>query len=104
MKRRQVATLLTVFAVAVWLAGCGHVEPDSPWLLHVAQFSLPYGNSRLLTYNYPQLTLKHERELGSLTTRAMATPGAPSAVTPVSRKWARRRRSTKRIVGEDMLP
>ncbi|MCB1163731.1 MAG: hypothetical protein R3C71_10020 [Candidatus Krumholzibacteriia bacterium] len=76
MKRRQVATLLTVFAVAVWLAGCGHVEPDSPWLLHVAQFSLPYGNSRLLTYNYPQLTLKHERELGSLTTRAMATPGA----------------------------
>jgi DNA-binding beta-propeller fold protein YncE len=55
--------------------GCGRRGEEPAWRLHVAQFRLPYGQSRLLNYDYPQLTLAGEEQLGSLSTRLAVTPG-----------------------------
>jgi YVTN family beta-propeller protein len=68
------ARLLALGALALALADCGNTPGESLWLLHVAQFRVPFGQSRLLNYDYPQLTLRGERELGSLSTRAVVTP------------------------------
>ena len=65
-----------LFALALAFAlGCGRGEQESAWRLHVAQFRLPYGQSRLLNYDYPQLTLVGEEQLGSLSARVAASPG-----------------------------
>lgn len=75
--RRVRLVLPLALSVALALAlplGCGQRESESAWLLHVAQFRLPYGQSRLLTYDYPLLTLIAEQDLGSVSARLAVTP------------------------------
>lgn len=73
--RRARPALLFVIALALALPlGCSRRAPESAWLLHVAQFRLPYGQSRLLTYDYPLLTLTAEQTLGSVSARLAVTP------------------------------
>jgi hypothetical protein len=64
-----------LLGIALALAlGCGRRGDESAWRLHVAQFRLPYGQSRLLNYDYPQLTLAGEQPLGSLSARMAVSP------------------------------
>jgi hypothetical protein len=66
---------LSLLGLALALAlGCGRRGAEPAWRLHVAQFRLPYGQSRLLNYDYPQLTLIGEEQLGSLSARVAVTP------------------------------
>jgi len=66
---------LALLGLALALAlGCGRRGEESAWRLHVVQFRLPYGQSRLLNYDYPQLTLAGEQQLGSLSARVAVTP------------------------------
>lgn len=73
--RRARSVLLLALALALALPlGCAKHEAETAWLLHVAQFRLPYGQSRLLTYDYPLLTLTAEQNLGSVSARLAVTP------------------------------
>ncbi|MBM4116618.1 YncE family protein [bacterium] len=71
--RRARPALLLALALALAL-GCGRREAETGWSLHVAQFRLPYGHSRLLSYDYPQLTPTAELNLGSVSARLAVTP------------------------------
>lgn len=74
MRRARSALLLALTLALALPLGCAKREAETAWLLHVAQFRLPYGQSRLLTYDYPLLTLTAEQNLGSVSARLAVTP------------------------------
>ena len=68
--------LLVAFAIGMAaLAGCGGKQAEGPERrLHVTQFRMPFGQSRLLTYDFPSLELVSEHQLGGISVRMTPRP------------------------------
>jgi hypothetical protein len=72
----RIAALLLV---AMLLLGCGsdgELAGDDSLRIHAVQFRMPFGQSRLLTYDYSSMTLISEATLGMISTRMAARPGS----------------------------
>ena len=70
---RRLALLMLGLAILTGCSGRDDTE-TAAMRLHVTQFQMPSGQSRLLTYSYPGLELRGEVELGDISTRMALHP------------------------------
>ncbi len=71
--------ILGLLLIALLVMGCGEdtgQTEDVSQRIHAVQFRMPFGQSRLLTYDYPNMELISESTLGQVSTRMIVRPGS----------------------------
>ncbi len=71
--------ILGLLLIVLLVMGCGkdaELAEDDSLRIHAVQFRMPFGQSRLLTYDYPDMELISESTLGKVSTRMLARPGS----------------------------
>ncbi len=71
--------IMGLLFIALLVMGCGKDAQQGSGdslRIHAVQFRMPFGQSRLLTYDYPDMELISEFTLGKISTRMTTRPGS----------------------------